>query len=150
LRAEAAALDESPSAAETTSTPTEPAAPPRRVLVVDDSEDVRTLLCVKIASLPSLEVVGESVDGAQAVQMASELQPDLVLLDLAMPRMDGLEALPLLREAVRDVRVVVLSGFDKGAMAEKAMAAGADSYVEKGTAMSELAKVIEGVLQPAP
>ncbi len=144
LRSEAAVLEGGEPAADEQVEPVADEAP-RRVLVVDDSEDVRTLLCLKLASLPTFEVVGESADGAQAVEMATALQPDLVLLDLAMPRMDGLEALPLLRDAVEGVRVVVLSGFDKEAMAEKAMAAGADTYVEKGTAMSDLAEVLAGV-----
>jgi PAS domain S-box-containing protein len=144
LRSEAAVLEDAPASEDAAEEVGKPA-PRRRVLVVDDSEDVRTLLCLKLATLPTFEVVGEAVDGAQAVEVATEQQPDLILLDLAMPRMDGLEALPLLREAVDDVRVVVLSGFDKDAMAEKALAAGADSYVEKGTAMSDLAEVLGSV-----
>ena len=80
--------------------------------------------------------------------MAADLQPHIVLLDLAMPRMDGLQALPLIRAAVSGVRVIVLSGFDKGTMAEKALAAGASHYVEKGLSMN-LNDVIEGVLKSA-
>ena len=71
-------------------------------------------------------MVGEAADGLAAVELASELQPDLAMLDLAMPRMDGLEALPLIRAAVLGVRVIVLSGFNQSSLAEKAMAAGAD------------------------
>ena len=155
LRAEPAVLDESRPVAEVAEVdeagrePAEEPAVRHRVLVVDDSEDVRLLLTLRLATVPGCEVVGESEDGVQAVEMARELQPDLVLLDLAMPRMDGLQALPMLREAVEGVRVVVLSGFDRGAMEEKALAAGADCYVEKGTALNEIAQVIEGVLQPS-
>ncbi|MET0997372.1 MAG: PAS domain-containing protein, partial [Marmoricola sp.] len=67
------------------------------VLVVDDAEDLRTLLRARMEAYRGLTVVGEAADGVAAVELASELQPDLVLLDLAMPRMDGLEALPLIR-----------------------------------------------------
>jgi PAS domain S-box-containing protein len=122
---------------------------PARVLVVDDSEDVRLLLTLKLGSVEGLEVVGEAPDGEEAVRLAAELQPDLVLLDLAMPRMDGLQALPLIRRSVPNVRVVVLSGFDDAVMADKAVRAGAARYLEKGTALSSLTQVIEETLAAA-
>ncbi len=117
-----------------------------RVLVVDDSEDVRFLLSVQLSGMAGVEVVGEAADGEEAVRQAAELQPDLVLLDLAMPRMDGLQALPLIREAVPGVRVVVLSGFDDSVMADRAAEAGASRYVEKGTALHRLGEVIDETL----
>lgn len=122
---------------------------PRRVLVVDDSEDLRLLLRMRMERLEGLDVVGEAEDGMQAVEMAAALQPDLVVLDLAMPRMDGLEALPLIREAAPGVRVVVLSGFNQSTMSEKAMAAGADGYVVKGGPLGELFEVVEALLEPS-
>jgi PAS domain S-box-containing protein len=121
----------------------------RRVLVVDDAEDLRTLLRLRMESRDGLSVVGEAADGVAAVEMASELQPDLVMLDLAMPRMDGLEALPLIRAAVPGVRVIVLSGFNQSTLAERAIEAGADHYVVKGGSMRELLDLIEEVLAPA-
>ena len=81
-----------------------------RVLVVDDAEELCMLLRMRMEARSGLTVVGEAGDGVAAVELASELQPDLVMLDVAMPRMDGLEALPLIRAAVPGVRVVVLSG----------------------------------------
>jgi PAS domain S-box-containing protein len=122
---------------------------PARVLVVDDSEDVRLLLTLKLGSVDGLEVVGEAPDGEEAVRLAAELQPDLVLLDLAMPRMDGLQALPLIRKSAPQVRVVVLSGFEDEVMADKAVRAGAARYVEKGAALSSLTQVIEETLAVA-
>ena len=118
----------------------------RRVLVVDDAEDLRVLLRLRMESRNGLQVVGEAADGVAAVEMASELQPDLVMLDLAMPRMDGLEALPLIRAAVPGVRVIVLSGFNQSTLAERAIEAGADHYVVKGGSMRELLDLIEDVL----
>ena len=118
----------------------------RRVLVVDDAEDLRVLLRLRMESRDGLQVVGEAADGVAAVEMASELQPDLVMLDLAMPRMDGLEALPLIRAAVPGVRVIVLSGFNQSTLAERAIEAGADHYVVKGGSMRELLDLIEEVL----
>jgi DNA-binding NarL/FixJ family response regulator len=119
---------------------------PRRVLIVDDSDDVRTLLRLKLEGDESCEVVGEAENGLEAIKLATSLQPHLVLLDLAMPQMDGLEALPQIIEAVQGVRVIVLSGFDQNTMAEKALAAGANKYLEKGRAISDLVTVIQGVL----
>lgn len=124
----------------------------RRVLVVDDSDDLRMLLRMKIDLDATCEVVGEAADGEEAIRLAAALQPDVVLLDLSMPRMDGLEALPLIRAASTDTSVIVLSGFDHRMMAEKALAAGASRYVEKGAALDDLCSLIDDVLElrPAP
>jgi CheY-like chemotaxis protein len=119
----------------------------RTVLVVDDADDLRMLLRSRMEGRRGLTVVGEAADGLAAVELASELQPDLVMLDLAMPRMDGLEALPLIRAAVPGVRVIVLSGFNQNALAEKAMQAGADRYVIKGGSMRQLLDLVDSVLQ---
>jgi PAS domain S-box-containing protein len=123
-----------------------PATAPRRVLLVDDSDDLRALLRMRLENRDGFTVVGEAADGLQAVARATELRPDLVMLDLAMPRMDGLEALPLLKEAVPGVRVIVLSGFNQAALAQKAVAAGADRYVVKGGPTRALLDTIHEVL----
>ncbi len=120
-----------------------------RVLVVDDADDLRTLLRARMETRNGLVVVGEAADGLAAVELASELQPDLVMLDLAMPRMDGLEALPLIRAAVPGVRVIVLSGFNQSTLAEKAIEAGADRYVVKGGSMRKLLDLVDTILDPA-
>jgi CheY-like chemotaxis protein len=119
------------------------------VLVVDDADDLRMLLRSRMESRRGLTVIGEAADGLAAVELASELQPDLVMLDLAMPRMDGLEALPLIRAAVPGVRVIVLSGFNQSTLAEKAMEAGADRYVVKGGSMRQLLDLVDTVLEDA-
>jgi PAS domain S-box-containing protein len=121
----------------------------RRVLIVDDAEDIRALLRMKLNRSANIEVVGEAGDGIEAVDQARELQPHLVLLDMAMPRMDGLQALPLIRDAVPDVRVIVLSGFNQGTLEQEALAAGADRYVVKGGSMRELVDIIETILRVA-
>jgi PAS domain S-box-containing protein len=148
VRSSAASLDaESPRLEPDVAAPV--AAGAHRVLIVDDAEDIRMLLRMKLTRHGHFEVVGEAVDGVDAVDQARELQPNLVLLDMAMPRMDGLQALPLIRAAVPDVRVIVLSGFNQGTLEREALAAGADRYVVKGGSMQELLEVIEKVLDVA-
>jgi PAS domain S-box-containing protein len=150
VRSSAANLDH-PSPSEQTSDQGSghPATSSRRVLIVDDAEDIRMLLRMKLNRHANIDVVGEAVDGMDAVDQARELQPHLVLLDMAMPRMDGLQALPLIREAVPHVRVIVLSGFNQGTLEREALAAGADRYVVKGGSMRELLEHIEAVLDVA-
>lgn len=114
------------------------------VLLVDDAADLRLLMRLSLQSSGGIVVVGEAGDGREGLDLASQLQPDVVLLDLAMPIMDGLEALPLIREAAPAAKVVVLSGFDDRRMRESAMRLGAVAYVEKGTPTAELVSMIKG------
>src|SRR3954451_21046943 len=107
-------------------------------VVVDDTPDIRMLLTLTLEMDGDIKVVGEAGDGREGVDMAAELQPDVVLIDLAMPVMDGLEALPLIRKACPQTRVVVLSGFEADAMAQRALDAGADGYLQKGLPVSEI------------
>ncbi|WP_310963659.1 response regulator [Nocardioides terrisoli] len=116
-----------------------------RVLVVDDSADLRNLLRLKLSAQARYDVVGEAVDGIDAIAKTAELQPDLVLLDMAMPRMDGLEALPQIRTSAPSAHVVVLSGFNESTLAAQAMSAGADRYVVKGGSMRALIDVLDDV-----
>lgn len=118
---------------------------PRRVLIVDDAEDLRTLLRFRLQKESWAHVVGEAEDGVDAVEQAGLLQPDLVILDVAMPRMDGLEALPLIREAAPGVKVIVLSGFNAATLAQSAGAAGADHYLVKGGPLAELVALAQAL-----
>ena len=105
---------------------------PTSVLICDDNDAIRTLLGTVVAEDPGLRVVGEAADGNEAIVEAIALQPDVILLDLAMPKRSGLEALPELRRVAPDARIVVLSGFASANVAEEVLALGATSYVEKG------------------
>jgi DNA-binding NarL/FixJ family response regulator len=113
-------------------------APRDRVLVVDDAANLRELLTLLLEVEDDFEVVGTAADGQQAIAAALSLRPDVVLLDLAMPVMDGLQALPALREHLPKARIVIFSGFEHQALAEEALQAGADAYIEKGTSVTHL------------
>ena len=109
-----------------------------RVLIVDDAANLRELLTLLLEVEDDFEVVGTAADGRQAIEAAELLRPDVVLLDLAMPVMDGLQALPALRAHLPHARIVIFSGFEHEALAEEAMQAGADAYIEKGTSVTQL------------
>ena len=102
------------------------------LLLVDDSDDVREVLRLVAAADGRLEVVGEAVNGRDGVEAAERLQPDAIILDVAMPVMTGLEALPLLRERAPNALVVVYAGGARAEIEPAALAAGAASYFEKG------------------
>jgi CheY-like chemotaxis protein/PAS domain-containing protein len=110
-----------------------------RVVVADDAADLRVLLRLTLTHLGGVDVVGEAEDGRQAVAAVARLRPDVLLLDLSMPVMDGLEAIPLVREASPDTKILVLSGFDADRMAPAALDAGAHGYLEKGRPVEEIA-----------
>lgn len=121
-----------------------------RVLVADDVEDLRDLVRISLERSGHFRVVAQACDGAEAVHLSKLHQPDLCLLDMAMPVMDGLEALPRIREVAPDCTVVVLSGFDAERMASSAIDAGAAGYVTKGLRPDELVRELLAFLQPDP
>ncbi|MGZ8633655.1 MAG: response regulator transcription factor [Solirubrobacteraceae bacterium] len=104
---------------------------PIRVLVCDDVEAFRALMRYTLQEDPGIEVVGEAADGVAAIDAAERLQPDVVLLDLTMPVLDGIDAIATVLERAPGTRVVALSGWGAERMAERALAQGAIAYVEK-------------------
>jgi DNA-binding NarL/FixJ family response regulator len=113
-----------------------------RVLLCDDTRDILALLAAEFDLHEDLEIVGQARDGAQAVDLARDLQPDVIVLDLVMPRMDGLQALPQLRDVSPDSTVIVLSAFEEELMARRAIDLGATLYIEKGTPASAVAEAV--------
>jgi DNA-binding NarL/FixJ family response regulator len=112
------------------------------VVVADDADGLRELMCVLLDTEPDFTVVGRACDGAQAVDVVAETAPDLVLLDVAMPVLDGLGALPQLREIVPDACVVIFTGFSEQSLRDEALALGADALVEKGVATGPLVETL--------
>jgi DNA-binding NarL/FixJ family response regulator len=104
---------------------------PIRVLVCDDSEAFRALLRYTLQEDPGIEVVGEAADGMAAIQAAERLQPDVVLLDLTMPILDGMDAIPAVLERAPSAQVVALSGWSADRVEQAALDQGAIAYVEK-------------------
>ena len=121
-----------------------------RVLICDDNAAMRELLGVVVGLEPGLCVVGEAGDGNEVIVEATRLQPDVILLDLAMPNRSGLEALPDLRRLVPDARIVVLSGFATRAVAETVLSLGAARYIEKGCSPDAIAATIRAVAEHPP
>jgi DNA-binding NarL/FixJ family response regulator len=104
---------------------------PIRVLVCDDVEAFRALMRYTLQEDPGIEVVGEAADGIAAIDAAERLQPDVVLLDLTMPVLDGIDAIPAVLRSAPGARVVALSGWGAERMAEAALERGAFAYLEK-------------------
>ena len=114
-----------------------------RVLIVDDTAIVRAVVRRTLSSDARFVVVGEAVNGRDAVEQTPGCQPDLVLLDLAMPEMDGLEALPRILAVAPHTLVIVLSAFSPDQMAAQAIQAGAVAYLEKNRLAKDL---VPGIL----
>lgn len=110
----------------------------KRVLVADDNETYRGALLTVLKGVPSVEVVGQAARGDECLRLAETLAPDVVLLDVNMPSLSGLEVTRRLKSRQHPPLVVVLSLSDAGTSRSAALAAGADAYVEKASALTDL------------
>lgn len=126
-----------------------------RVMLVDDHPIVREGMRGMLASAPDIEVVGEAADGASAITVAAQLLPDVVLMDLRMPGMDGADATAAITAANHAVKVLIVTTYDTDGDILRAVEAGAAGYVLKDTPIAELVQAIraaargETVLAPA-
>lgn len=109
------------------------------VVVADDAAGIRALIRTLLSLEPDFDVVGQASNGAEAVDVVSELQPDLVVIDVSMPVMSGVEAIKAIREVSPSTRVVVLSG------EQRSLPEGANAQVQKGTPNEELIETLRGV-----
>jgi DNA-binding NarL/FixJ family response regulator len=116
-----------------------------RVVLVDDVPELRLLVRLTLEDDPDIEVVGEAADGREGVAVVERTEPDIVLLDLSMPDMDGLEAIPLMREHAPDARLVVLSGHEAGRVSLEALDQGATRYINKAAGLDQIPRVVREV-----
>ena len=116
-----------------------------RVLVVDDFEPFRRLVCSIMEARPGLQIVGEASDGLEAVQKAVELKPDLILMDIGLPSLNGIEAARQIRELIPESKIIFLSQESSPEVVQETMDLGASGYVVKVRAAIELLATVEAV-----
>lgn len=114
-----------------------------RILVADDSELVRRCVCELLRSAPDLQVVGEAADGQEAIARAAEMQPDVVLLDVQMPNLNGIGAVKEILEAAPNARIIFLTQYASRHFGPEARRMGAHGYVTKAHMASCLIHAIE-------
>lgn len=115
---------------------------PIRVIIVDDHDVVRRGLNIFFQAYDDLELVGEAVNGAEAVKLVNELSPDVVLMDLIMPEMDGITATGIIRREHPQTQVIALTSFQDDESMQSMMDAGACGYLLKNASIDELAEAI--------
>src|SRR5579859_6688719 len=113
-----------------------------KVLIAEDHDVVREGLKILISSDSGIEIAGEASNGAAAVRLARKLQPDVVLMDLAMPKVNGLQATREIRQQVPRSKVLVLSAYKDDETLQKVLAAGVSGYITKHSAADELLTAI--------
>jgi DNA-binding NarL/FixJ family response regulator len=118
-----------------------------RVLLVDDSEPWRRFASKELHKKPELKVIGEVADGLEAVRQAQELQPDLILLDIGLPMLNGIEAARKMRDLLPNSKILFMSANRSSDLAAEALRTGAGGYVVKSDAAGELLPAVEAVLR---
>jgi DNA-binding NarL/FixJ family response regulator len=119
-----------------------------RVLVVDDAVDLRGIIRILLDLEDDFDVVAEASSGAEAIELSRQLQPDLVVLDVAMPEMDGLDALSQMRLVAPDAKVVMFSAHDSADKVDSARERGAAGYIDKTTGVVDLVGRLREICLP--
>ena len=117
-----------------------------RVLVVEDFAPFRQFVCSTLGKLPGLQVVGEVSDGREAVQNAERLQPDLILLDIGLPGLNGIEAARQIRKVSPESKIIFVSQESSAEVVKEALSLGASGYIVKPRAANDLVAAVEAVL----
>ncbi|WP_162909819.1 response regulator [Aggregatilinea lenta] len=112
---------------------------------MDDSASVREGLAISLEAFPDLDLVAEAANGAEAIRLCEQVQPDIVLMDLAMPGIDGVATTRAIRKALPDTHVIVLTGVREKSMIQSALQAGAIGYLLKNVSVSALVNTIQSV-----
>jgi DNA-binding NarL/FixJ family response regulator len=121
---------------------------PKQILIADDSGTVRRILKMFLEAQMDIAVCGEAANGFEAIEKAKMLRPDLVLLDLAMPQMNGAEAASVLKKAMPTVPIIVFTMFSENIGRSLTSAVGIDLVLSKPDGMKALVEAIEGLLNP--
>lgn len=119
----------------------------RTVLVVEDFEPFRRFICSTLAKRSELQIVGEASDGLQAVQKAEELQPNLILFDIGLPTLNGIEAACRISRLVPTAKILFVSQNNDANVVTAALSNGANGYVRKENAQTDLLPAVEAVLR---
>ena len=118
---------------------------PRRILIADDSALVRQLLADRLGEIDDLEIVGEAADGVEAVEETEAARPEIVILDLQMPRMSGLQALRAIRQRAPETHVIVLTNHADPVYRRTCLDEGAAHFLDKSGDLDRLGDVIRGL-----
>jgi DNA-binding NarL/FixJ family response regulator len=118
-----------------------------RILIADDYETVRKGVCTILSQRQDLEVCGEAQDGREAIEKAIQLRPDLIILDITMPRVSGIEAAAEIRKTLPDVPILILSMHNSKTLHETVKRCGAQGYISKSEAAKTLLQAVDALLR---
>ena len=116
-----------------------------RILIVDDMPQVRRELCTLLPLLDDINIIGEAENGQSAIKLATSLQPDVILMDVEMPIVDGITATRLIKQQLPECRVIILSIHNDEAVRAQARLVGADDFIDKGAPLTVLFNAIKTI-----
>lgn len=119
---------------------------PIRIVIADDNESVRRGMALFLRAMNDMQLVGEAADGEEALQLCGEINPDVILMDLSMPEMDGIEATRLIRQQYPTIQVIALTGFEDNDLVNAVIQVGAAACLSKSVSIHELRRTIRTVV----
>jgi NarL family two-component system response regulator LiaR len=120
---------------------------PIRVLVVDDHRHIHEVITRVLERIPDITIVGQAANGVEAIKLCEESQPDLILMDVVMPRMDGIQATEIIRMRYPETKILVLSSFHDHQSVHQLLRSGAVGYITKDSLASDLVNIIRTAMQ---